>query len=59
LKFSDRFDLPISALSDRVEPGGSVIELLGGNEEAATDYDLADPGSKKSLRSCIEEMAPG
>jgi hypothetical protein len=59
LKFSYGVDLPIPAFSDGVEPGRIVIELLGGNEEAATDYDLADPRSKKSLRSCIEEMATG
>jgi hypothetical protein len=60
LKFSEILDPAIDAFADRVKPGRLIsIELLGGNEEAATIDRGSDPRAKKSLRCCIEEMAPG
>ncbi len=44
LKFPEILDPAIDALSDRVEPGRLIsIELLGGNEEAATIDGGSDP----------------
>jgi len=43
LEFSEILDPAIDALSDRVKPGRIVIELLGGNEEAATIDGGSDP----------------
>jgi hypothetical protein len=60
LKFSEILDPAIDALSDRVKPGRMIsIELLGGNEEAATIDRGSDPRAKKSLRCCIEKVSTG